>query len=343
MRVPLPAAMITMSSAMRLPSNDKTSIIGRPDCVGVASRRDPASSPAGADGNFGAARRALAGLLLLCLTLLSGCSLLRLTYPQVPTIAYWWLDAYVDFTTAQSPRVQEQLAEWLRWHRSTQLVDYAALLQRARTEVLAEATPAQACRWYDELAARLVVAYEQALPAAADAALALTSAQMEHIQHKFDKSNAEFRDDFLQPAPEVRLKESVKRTVDRAETLYGRLDEAQRERVARAVAASPFDPALWLAERQARQVDLLQTLRRLQAERATNAQMQAALRMLAERAQNSPRPAYRAYQQRLKQFNCEIAAQVHNATTPAQRQAAADTLKGWETDIRALAAEPPAR
>ena len=68
--------------------------------------------------------------------------------------------------------------------------------------------------------------------------------------------------------------------------------------------------------------------------------MQAALRMFAEQAQRSPRPPYRAYQQRLKQFNCEFAAQLHNATTPAQRQAAADTLKGWETDLRVLAAEP---
>ena len=33
---------------------------------------------------------------------------------------------------------------------------------------------------------------------------------------------------------------------------------------------------------------------------------------------------------------------MHNATTPAQRQAARDTLKGWEDDLRALAAQPAA-
>ena len=93
MRVPLPAAMITMSSAMRRPSFVRGPIIG-------------------------GLRAARAWLLVLCLALLSGCSLLRLTYPQLPTIAYWWLDGYVDFTVAQAPRVQEQLAEWLRWHRS---------------------------------------------------------------------------------------------------------------------------------------------------------------------------------------------------------------------------------
>jgi hypothetical protein len=307
--------MITISSAIRLPSFDKTAIIVLP-------------------------RGCRAWLLVLCLALLSGCSLLRLTYPQVPTIAYWWLDAYVDFTAAQTPRVQEQLADWLRWHRGTQLPDYAALLQRARADLLADTTPARVCRWYDDGVARVLTAYEQGLPAIAETALALTPAQMEHIQRKFEKSNADFRDDFLQPVPETRLKKAIQRTLERAETLYGRLDEPQRDLVAHQVAASPFDAERWQAERQARQRDIMQTLRRLQAERASSEQMQAALRVFAEHAQRSPRPAYRAYQQQLKQFSCEFAAQLHNATTPAQRQAAAETIKGWETDLRILAAEP---
>jgi hypothetical protein len=306
--------MITMSSAMRLPSFVRGSIIGAPGAV-------------------------RAWLLVLCLVLLSGCSLLRLTYPQLPTIVYWWLDGYVDFTSAQSPRVQEQLAEFLRWHRSTQLPEYAALLQRARGDLAVNTTGPQVCRWFDDGVARLLIAYEHSLPTTAETALALTPAQMAHVQRKFEKVNEDFREDFLQPRPEARLKENVKRTLERAETLYGRLDDAQRELIARQVAASPFDAETWQAERQLRQREILATLRRLQAERADNAQMQAALRMLAEQAQRSPRPAYRAYQQRLKQFNCELAAQLHNATTPAQRLAAAETLKGWETDLRVLAAE----
>jgi hypothetical protein len=306
--------MITMSSAMRRPSSVRGAIIGAARAIGV-------------------------WILVACLALLSGCSLLRLTYPQLPTIAYWWLDGYVDFSIAQGPRVQEQLAGWLRWHRATQLSDYAALLQQAQVEVLSNTTPTQLCRWVDEGAARLVIAYEQGVPAAAETLLALTPSQLDHMERRFEKSNADLRDDFLQPTAEARLKRSVKRTVERAETLYGRLDDAQRGLIAHEVEASPFDAGRWLAERQARQREILATLRQLHAEHAGSAQTQAALRLFAEHAQRSPRAAYHAYQQRLKQFNCELAAQLHNATTPAQRQAAAATLKGWETDLRALAAE----
>ena len=45
------------------------------------------------------------------------------------------------------------------------------------------------------------------------------------------------------------------------------------------------------------------------------------------------------YQQRLNEYNCAIAAKFHNSTTPAQRQAARTKLKGWEDDLRALAAQ----
>ena len=124
---------------------------------------------------------------------LSGCSLLRLTYPQLPTIAYWYIDGYTDFTSVQTPRVHEQLAEWLRWHRSTQLVNYAAALQEGRAEVLADTTADQVCRWVDQVEVFVRVGYEQGLAAAAETALTLDAAQLRHIQSKFDKVNAELR------------------------------------------------------------------------------------------------------------------------------------------------------
>ncbi len=124
--------------------------------------------------------------------------------------------------------------------------------------------------------------------------------------------------------------------------LYGRLDDAQRERIATGVAASPFDPELWLAERKARQRDILDTLRGLVADRKAprEAQLdaaQGALRALARRFEHSPRPTYRAYQEKLTQYNCVFSAELHNLTTAAQRQTAVGKLKAWELDLRALA------
>ena len=69
---------------------------------------------------------------------------------------------------------------------------------------------------------------------------------------------------------------------------------------------------------------------------------QVALRAYVEHLEHSPREAYRRYAERLREFNCTTAAEFHNATTAAQRQAAAHKLAGWEADARALAAAAPA-
>ncbi len=290
------------------------------------------------------AKNRIIGVLLSCTLALSGCSAVRVGYNQAPTLAWWWLDGYMDFDAEQSPLVKAALGQWFAWHRSTQLLDYAELLAAAQVQVLQPATPAQLCRWNADLRERIDRSLQHAVPLAAQLLPRIGPAQLSHLDKRYKKSNLEFQEDFLQVQLDERLDASVKRLVDRAEMLYGRLDERQRQLIIKGVAASPFDPATWYAERQAIQVDVLLTLSRLSAggpARADRESNLAGLRALAQRALHPPAGPYRAYQQRLIEYNCAFAAQVHNSTTPAQRQAARDKLKDWEDDLRALAAQRP--
>lgn len=277
-------------------------------------------------------------MLAAALGLLGACSALRFGYNQADELAYWWLDGYADFDSKQSHQVRQALTQWHSWHRRTQLPDYTALLVQAQAEVPEPSTARRLCHWWDSGRSRINVALEAAIPAAADLLLTLSPQQIEHLERRYAKFNAEFRDDYLQAQPEQRLKASVKRTVDRAESFYGRLDDAQRERVARLVAQSPFDADLWFSERKARQQEALQMLRRLKADGATADQAQAALRAYFERMAHSPRAEYRRYAQLLEQYNCQFVADLHNSTGAAQRQTLVQKLKGWEADLRALSA-----
>lgn len=285
-------------------------------------------------------RRPIIAALCCLLALVSGCSVLRIGYSQAPDLVYWWLDGYVDFSSAQTPRVREALGQWFAWHRRTQLPDYAAQLARAQAEVLADTTPARVCEWQAQAIRRAQTAFERAVPAGADILLTITPQQIQHIERRYAKANDEYRNDYLQPDPAQRAEAAVKRTVERIESLYGAVDDAQRDRIAAALARSPFDPELWFAERRQRQQETLQMLRALTGEGAGREQAQAALRTFAERLQRSPRENYRRYAQRLNEFNCAFAATFHNATSAAQRRRAADKLAGWESDLRALAAAP---
>ena len=178
---------------------------------------------------------------------------------------------------------------------------------------------------------------------AAGIAVTLTRDQLAHIERRQAKANDEFRDEYLGADPKERLAKTVKRSIERAETIYGRLDDAQRDKVAAALAVSPFDAELWLSERRRRQRDVLDVLRLISTDPAGKDNAVAALQGWTERLERSPRPAYRRYSEQLTQFNCSFAASLHNTTTAAQRQTAAAKLAGWEGDLRALAAAASGR
>jgi hypothetical protein len=284
-------------------------------------------------------RRLIIGALAALFTLLSGCSALRLGYNQAPDLAYWWLDGYLDFEDTQAPAVRDAIRGWFRWHRSTQLADYAALLARMQAQLAEPITPEQVCRLTDDVTDRLDIAFDHATPVIVEFARTLTPEQFAHLQRKYAKNNAGYDDEYLQASTEERLKASVKRVVDRAETLYGRLDDVQRERIAQWVVDSPFDAPGWLAERKLRQQEIVQALHRLTTESLAPEQARAAVRRVYEHTFRSPREPYRRYQERLTQYNCNFAAAVHNQMTPEQRRRSAAKLKAWEDDLRALASE----
>ena len=288
--------------------------------------------------------RRIIGLAVVLLAL-AGCSMVRLAYDQAPNLVYWWIDGYVDVSGEQTPWLRDAIDGWFAWHRRSQLPEYAALLARAQREVLEPTTAARMCAWSAEIERRVDLALEAAVAPAAELTLTLTPEQLQHVERRMGKDNEEARADFLQADAAERQAASLKRTLGRFETLYGRLDAAQRERLATMLAASTFDPERWLAERRARQRETLQALAMVSTAARNGGdrdallrQAEAAVRMVVERSMRSPRPEYRAYQQRLKHDNCLLAANMHNAMTPAQRQAARAKLKGWEDDVRSLMA-----
>lgn len=275
-------------------------------------------------------------LALLTAVLSSACSSVRLVYNNAPQLAWWWLDGYADFGSEQAPAARQAVDGFFDWHRRSQLPDYAAWLVAIRPQLAGNMNPAQACRLQDQGRDMLEPSLQRALLLAADHVPGLGDEQFRSIDKRFVKVNDTLRDDFLQPDPADRADAAFKRTLERAERLYGHLGSAQKRVIEEGLATSPFKPELWLADRQRAQRDTVLTLRKLVADRAGPDQRLAALRELAQRAERSPDPAYRAYQLRLAEYNCNFAARLHNATTPAQREKARERLQGWADDLRAL-------
>ena len=275
--------------------------------------------------------------MLAASLLVSGCGMaLRLGYNQGTSLAFRWLDGYAEFDDAQSLRVRGALDDWFAWHRRTQLPDYVELMARARAELPGPATAERMCAWSNDLRARFDAAIERAVPAMAEVLPTLSTQQIASIEKRNATKNDEYRDDFLHRDPQKRRKAAIKREIERAEDFYGRLDDAQRAFVAKAMAESPWDGDLAYAERLRRQADLISTARRLAAKRAAPAEAEAEVRGWLRRVARSPNEPYWRYSTRLVEFNCAYAADLHNLMTAEQRQKAVKKVKEYEDELRAL-------
>jgi hypothetical protein len=279
------------------------------------------------------------GVLLLA-SALAACSAVKLAYNNLPEVSYWWLDGYLDFDSEQTPRVRDELAQLLAWHRQNELPKIVALLQKAQALAHGDFTPAQACEMADEIRARAVAVAEQAEPASADIALRLGEAQLQQLERKYARINADYRNDWLDLSPERQQEKRYEGFLDRNEDFYGRLDPSQRDLLRQQVARSIFDPRAVDAERRRRQQEMLALLRRFQAEKTPPAEARAAIHAYVQRVADPPPGPARERQQALLQEGCRNLAALHSRTSASQREQAARRLRAYERDLVELIAAP---
>jgi hypothetical protein len=259
-------------------------------------------------------------------------------YNNSDDVIYWWLDGYADLQGEQKQFTRDTLTDLQRWHRQQQLPEYVALLKRMQTMAPNDITPTQVCAVTEDMKTSFVTLLRFVEPANTKLASQLKPEQLLSIRKRFDKTNKTWKEDWLDPNAEERLRYRIKQATNRLEDFYGRLDKPQRDALHKWLSESIFDPKMSYAERERRQADSMQTFQRMAQEGSATAQAQALLRALTERSFNSPNERYRAYSRELWNENCEGFAKLHNSTTPAQRQRMLEALRGYEQDFKSLMA-----
>ena len=284
-------------------------------------------------------RHALLWVALPVLLGLSGCSTIKVVYNNSDDLLYWWVDGYLDLQDGQKQFTRDSLSDLHRWHRQQQLPEYVALLKRMQTMAPQDITAAQVCAVTEDMKNSFITLLRFVEPANAQLAAQLKPDQLRAMRKKFDKTNKDWRSDWLDPDVEGRLRYRTKQALNRLEDFYGRLDKPQRDVLQTWLSQSAFDPVVSYAERERRQADTIQTLQRIGRDNVNPAQTQAAVRGVVERSFTSPNERYRAYSQELWNENCEGFAKLHNSTTPAQRQRMLEALRGYEADFKLLMAQ----
>lgn len=275
-------------------------------------------------------------LTLILLLALQGCSAVKLGYQQLPTLSYWWLDSTVSFNSEQSVRAKEALDLLHQWHRREELPRYVSFLQNQTQWSLNTAEPAQLCGAFAEVQNRMDRLMREAVRQAAPVAMLLGPRQLSHMARHWEGKNENWEKDWLRGDDQARMERRVERLMNRYSDFYGSLNADQSALIKAQLALSPWTAEWGRQDRQRRQKDLLATLQRVSQSQMPVAQVEAELWGVWQRWLKPSDPVGAGVMQAMSQQACNNLSQLHNSTTPEQRQRATRRIRAYERDLRDL-------
>jgi hypothetical protein len=272
--------------------------------------------------------------------ILTGCSAVRLGYNNLPDIASWWLDSYIDFSDTQGPQAKAALQKLQTWHRKEELPAIAELLVQAQTLAPQNITPEQACKIWEGAQVRVESFIQESSRLAAPVVSQLSAKQLKHLEKEWATRNEDWKKQWVQGTPDSRIKKRVDLAAERFNSFYGDLNLEQRQVLKQQFLQSTWSPEASYQRRLKRQQEQLMALQAMSSEITKPAmplpQVEKALQSLILQSVRPKDAGDLSKQLQLEQQACQNLAQLHNTMTPAQRLKAQRKLKDYETDVREL-------
>ena len=278
------------------------------------------------------ARTLLAGIALLALLALQGCSVSRLAYDNGDVFLRWQANNYFDFEGDRSEDLDRVLAAFLAWHRAKALPQYARLADEAAARMLKGLRREDLDWGYDAVRGQV----REALGAAATGSAALldrlSPEQIVHFEQRLAEENRKFVKEQVQGTMQERNERRVKRNVERLEDWFGSLSESQVERVKRYSERAPFSADLRDRDRRRRQAEFLAMLRARQA--------QQRLAGWAQDWEAGREPAYERASRATRAEYVDLLLDLDRSLSTEQREHAARRLKRFAALFESLSRRP---
>lgn len=205
--------------------------------------------------------RVLRACLLGGVLFVGACSVVGVLYERLDLLLGLEADSWLDLDADQTRSFRVAARGRIEQNRREELPRYIALLELAA--VRANGSPDADALLADAESLRLLLrdTIRRSLPMVADALIRLRPEQIEYFAEQLEKSNTEYAKEYLDAPPDRFRSARLKRSREAVERWTGRLDTAQRERLAALVDAIPDGSAAWKSYSLAWQQALLAELR----------------------------------------------------------------------------------
>ncbi len=280
-------------------------------------------------------RRAVVVLVPL---LLSGCSAIKLAYDNADGVIAWMVDDYLDLDREQEEGLRPLLARLHAWHRTTQLPEYARLLDTAQRRLAQGLTAADVSWAAEAIAERYRILAERACEDAVRVLSTLSDEQVAYLRRKLDEANAEWgRKHGIGAPPEEQRRRRAKRLLERIEHWSGTLTPGQTERLTALIDAMPLITEQSLQFRLRRQSQFLALLDHRHDVDALDSGLHAWL-LDTDR---SRAPEYGSAYVRFQEARTRLYVEGFALLSAAQRDHVADRLRRYSQAVRELSEEAP--
>ena len=273
-------------------------------------------------------------LVLLFSFLLSACSS-SFVYNNIDWLLYWYVGDYVDFSSDQKATLDERIASWQNWHRSTELHKYQAQLKNLTIKL--DTGPLNQDQWlneYDEAQQHLYRFRTKIAPELADIAKQLSPEQIAGILSAWKKKRQERQVEFDERTEEERLRRREERLVESVEDNIGKLDKRQVNIVEKY--ALQFIPTS--NERTAYQTTLQDAVRDIFANR-NRPDFQQQLTALISNPDQYKTPQYQKDSEHNKRLYAQMLADLNVTFSQEQKRKLDAQLEEWISLINDLISE----
>ncbi|MFT7722855.1 MAG: DUF6279 family lipoprotein [Roseateles sp.] len=253
---------------------------------------------------------------------LAGCASLSLAYRQLPLLAGFWADAWLDLDRPQRARLREQLQAWQAWHRREELPQWLALLQQAHAALDGGVTPDELLALEQGARASAERCLRQAAPLAAPLLADLRPGQWRHLQRRMDEKAADWHD---RQAGRDGPAERGKRHAASLERWLGDLDRGTRRQARADAEGWRFDLPAMAQARAARQARTLEALRAWSRQ-----DLAGGTALLMQNLQ--PQPAEQAYRDEVLASLLRLL----NGLDAGQREQVRRHWAGWRAELHRL-------
>lgn len=255
-------------------------------------------------------------------------------YSSATPVLAWMVSDYVDLTGAQRDFVRERIARAFAWHRAEELPEFRRFLETVLVQTRNDISVDEARSDYRDLRERYHRMLARLVPDLAEFLLQLDPGQVAQLEARLAEDNRKWLRDTTRGTPAERLERRVDRALLHVQEFTGRLDDAQKDLVARHIGSIGDAVPEQLADRRYRNAEVV-AIARTKPQRA---QAVAALHHLLVET-DSWRPS--GYMNKIEARGeklFEMVAELSATLTPAQREHFRHRVRGLMRDISQLTA-----